>query len=208
MRRKLVAILRGVRPSEVEAIGAALTDAGITIIEVPLNSPEPFTSIEKLATRCGNDALIGAGTVLFAKDVVSVARAGGRLIVSPNCDTHVIAATLRLEMVSMPGVFTPTECLAAIGAGARSIKLFPASIAGPDGLKAIRAVLPTDIEVYAVGGASATNFARWAEAGAAGFGIGTSLYRPGDDARTVAARARDIVAAYDAAFRHEAIVAV
>ena len=208
MRRRLVAILRGVKPAEVEAIGAALIDAGITIIEVPLNSPEPFASVERLAMRCGDDALVGAGTVLRAEDVAAVADAGGRLIVSPNCDPDVIATTLRLGMVSMPGVFSPTECLAAIRAGARSIKLFPASVAGPDGLKAIRAVLPADIEVYAVGGASAANFALWAEAGAAGFGIGTSLYRPGDAARTVAARARDIVAAYDAAFRHEAVVAV
>jgi 2-dehydro-3-deoxyphosphogalactonate aldolase len=199
MTRKLVAILRGVEPGEVGVIGEALVDAGISIIEVPLNSPDPIASIEILAKRLGERALIGAGTVLTMLDVDAVAGAGARLVVSPNCDPGVIERTLSHDMVSMPGVFTPGECFAAIHAGARRIKLFPASLAGSGGLKAIKAVLPEDIDVYAVGGASAADFADWIAAGAAGFGIGTALYKPGDSAETVAARARELAAAYDAA---------
>ncbi len=199
MNRKLVAILRGITPGEVEAVGAALVDAGITTIEVPLNSPEPLLSIEILAGRFGGTALVGAGTVLSAAQVDEVASVDGKLIVSPNCDASVIAQTLKRGMVSMPGVFTPTECFAAIAAGARTVKLFPASLAGPDGLKALKAVLPGDVDVLAVGGASASNFGDWIGAGAAGFGIGTALYKPGDSAETVAAKARGIVEAYDAA---------
>lgn len=199
MTRKLVAILRGIKPSEVEEIGAVLINAGITMIEVPLNSPEPFDSIAKLTKAFGNDALIGAGTVLTPEDVDRVAEAGGRLIVSPNCDPEVIARTCSLSMVSMPGVFTPTECFAAIKAGAKAIKLFPASLAGPVGLKALKAVLPEATEVYAVGGASASNFGEWIKAGAAGFGIGTALYKPGDTVEAVGEKANQIVAAYDAA---------
>ncbi len=199
MTRKLVAILRGITPDEALDIGAVLLEAGITMIEVPLNSPDPFDSIARLAKTYGDDALIGAGTVIDPADVDRVLDAGGKLVVSPNCDRDVIARTVALSMVSMPGVFTPTECFAAIGAGAKAIKLFPASLAGPDGLKALKAVLPQAIDVYAVGGASASNFSEWLEAGAAGFGIGTSLYKPGDMPDAVAAKAREIVAAYDAA---------
>lgn len=199
MSRKLIAILRGVTPGEVEAISAALIDAGITIVEVPLNSPQPLESIRRLNVAFGDKALIGAGTVLAPEEVDAVARADGRLIVSPNYDPAVIARTLESGMVSMPGVFTATECFAAIRAGARSIKLFPASLAGPDGLKALKAVLPSDVEVIAVGGASAASFAEWMKAGAGGFGIGTALYRPGDTVAAVSAKAREIVAAYDAA---------
>ena len=204
MTRNLVAILRGIAPHEVEAVGAALVSAGILMIEVPLNSPEPLESIGILARSFGTEALVGAGTVLTAEEVDKVADAGGKLVVSPNCDPQVIARTLERAMVSMPGVFTPTECFAAIHAGARTIKLFPASLAGPDGLKALKAVLPADVGVLAVGGASASNFAEWMKAGAAGFGIGTALYKPGDTADAVAQRAREIVAAYDAALMQSA----
>jgi 2-dehydro-3-deoxyphosphogalactonate aldolase len=203
MSRKLVAILRGVTPGEVEAIGEVLVDSGITMIEVPLNSPEPLASIEILADRFGGNALIGAGTVLTADAVDDVVRAGGRLVVSPNCDAEVIGRTLSHGMIPMPGVFTPTECFAAIRAGARSIKLFPASLSGPDGLKAIKAVLPHDIEVFAVGGASPQNFDAWIRAGATGFGVGTALYKPQDSTDIVAARARKVAAAYDGAIRSE-----
>jgi len=203
MNRKLVAILRGVKPDEVEAIATALIVAGIPAVEVPLNSPDPLDSIAILARRLGNRALIGAGTVLDRADVEAVAAAGGRLVVSPNCDPSVIARTLELGMVSMPGAMTPTECFAAIRAGATAIKLFPAFVAGPEGLKAFRAVLPANIDIYAVGGAGPANFAEWIRAGAAGFGIGTALYRPGDAPTTVASRAREIVAAYDAAIPAE-----
>lgn len=199
--RKLVAILRGIRPDEAVDIGAALVEAGFSMIEVPLNSPDPLDSIARLADAFGDRALIGAGTVLTPDQVDHVRGAGGRLVVSPNCEPAVIARTLEHGMVSMPGVFTPTECFSAIRAGAKAIKLFPASLAGPDGLKAIKAVLPPDIEVFAVGGASAENFGDWLGAGAAGFGIGSALYKPGDTAATVAARARAIAAAYDGAAR-------
>jgi 2-dehydro-3-deoxyphosphogalactonate aldolase len=201
MTRNLVAILRGLTPPEAPAIAAALIDAGVTQIEVPLNSPDPLVSIEALARTFGDRALIGAGTVLTPADVDAVAGAGGRLIVSPNTDPEVIARTLALGMVSMPGAFTATECFAAIKAGARTIKLFPASLIGPDGLKALGAVMPRDVALLAVGGASADNFKDWLAAGAAGFGIGSALYRPGDDAATVGARARAMVAAYDAALQ-------
>lgn len=203
MRRKLVAILRGMRPEEAEAIGAALIEAGITMIEVPLNSPDPMTSIEILAQRYDGDALVGAGTVLSAGQVNEVASAGGKLIVSPNFQPAVIARTLSLGLVSMPGAFTPTECLAALAAGARSIKLFPAEVAGPAGLKAMKAVLPAAADIFAVGGVAAGNCAEWAHAGAGGLGIGGGLYKPGDGAAAVAARAREIVAAFDAAFNYE-----
>lgn len=199
--RKLVAILRGIRPGEAVDVGAALIEAGFSMIEVPLNSPEPLDSIARLAGAFGDRALIGAGTVLTPEQVDHVRGAGGRLVVSPNCEPQVIARTLEHGMVSMPGVFTPTECFAAIRAGAKALKLFPASLAGPDGLKAIKAVLPPDVEVFAVGGASADNFGDWLAAGAAGFGIGSALYRPGDDAATVGERARAIVAAFDGAAR-------
>lgn len=199
--RKLVAILRGIRPDEALGIGEALVEAGFSMIEVPLNSPEPLDSIRQMAGAFGDAALIGAGTVLTPEDVDAVGQAGGRLVVSPNCDPAVIARTLERGMVSMPGVFTPSECFAAIRAGARAIKLFPASLAGTAGLKAIKAVLPADVEVYAVGGASADNFGDWFDAGAAGFGIGTALYKPGDSVDTVATRARAMVAAYDRARR-------
>jgi 2-dehydro-3-deoxyphosphogalactonate aldolase len=195
--RNLIAILRGVTPNEAVAVATSLVSAGITRIEVPLNSPEPLTSIERMANAFGNDVEIGAGTVLSVADVRSVHAAGGTLIVSPNCNVDVIAATRAAGMQSWPGVMTPTECFAALGAGASGLKLFPASLIGPDGLKAMRAVLPPGTQVYAVGGAGPSNFADWRRAGCDGFGIGTALYTPGLTADEVGTRAIGIVAAYD-----------
>jgi 2-dehydro-3-deoxyphosphogalactonate aldolase len=198
--RSLIAILRGITPPESAAAAKALVSAGITRIEVPLNSPEPFRSIATMVSAVPTGVEIGAGTVLTVAEVAQVKAAGGTLIVSPNCDPQVIAATRAAGMASWPGVMTPTECFAAIKAGATGLKLFPGSLIGPEGLKAIRAVLPKDLPVYAVGGAGPTNFADWAKAGADGFGIGTALYTPGLSADEIHARAVQIVAAYDAVF--------
>lgn len=199
MTRSIIAILRGITPAEAVPICECLIEAGITRIEVPLNSPHPITSIAAMAKAFGHHAQIGAGTVLTVNNVHDVSDAGGRLIVSPNCDTDVIRASKALGLQSWPGVMTPTECFAALKAGADGLEIFPASLVGPDGLKAIRAVLPVDCQVYAVGGAGASNFGLWVKAGANGFGIGTALYTPGLPVADVRAKAAAIVNAYDEA---------
>lgn len=200
MNRSIIAILRGVTPGEIEAMADAIIAAGIDKIEVPLNSPDPLESIELLAKGFGDRALVGAGTVLEVAQVDAVASVGGKLIVSPNCDTEVIAHTAKLGMESWPGVFTPTEAFAALKAGATGLKLFPGNMAGPGGLKAVRAVLPKDSKVYAVGGAGPENFGEWIAAGADGFGIGSAIYKSGMSVEDVRQRAEAIVAAYDEAF--------
>ena len=198
MTRNIIAILRGIRPDEAKGICAALIETGITRIEVPLNSPDPFISIANMALSFPDQAIIGAGTVLTVADVARVADAGGRMIVSPNCDTDVIRASKAAGLASYPGVLTPSECFAALQAGADGLKIFPSFLMGTEGLKAISAVLPSGTQTYAVGGVGPKNFAEWIAAGAAGFGIGTGIYTPGMSVEDVRTRALDIVAAYDA----------
>lgn len=185
----LIAILRGVQPDEIEDIGQALFDAGFRIIEIPLNSPEPLVSIEKLASRLGDQALVGAGTVLQPEQVSQVADAGGRLIVSPNAKTEVIEATVRAGLISAPGVATPTEGFAALDAGAHALKLFPAEAIGPKVVKAWRAVVPAEVPLMPVGGITPDNMDQFVAAGATGFGLGSALYKAGMDIDTIAANA-------------------
>jgi len=199
MTLPLIAILRGITPAEAPGIAAALIDCGITTIEVPLNSPDPIDSIAAMVRDFGDQALIGAGTVLRTDQVDQVADVGGRLIVSPNCNPTVITRTKQRGMQSWPGVFTPTEAFAALDAGADGLKLFPGAMAGPAGLAALRAVLPEDTPVYAVGGAGPDNFGNWIAASADGFGIGSALYAPGLSVQDVRERAKRIIAAYEAA---------
>lgn len=194
----LIAILRGVRPDEAEAIGEALVEAGIRGIEVPLNSPEPLLSIRRLAERFGDRALVGAGTVLTDSAVDEVAEAGGRIIVSPNTNLAVIRRAKVRALVSLPAFFTPTEAFAAIEAGADGLKLFPAEAASPAVLKAMKAVLPTATPVFPVGGITPDGMAAWRLGGAAGFGIGGAIYAPGRSAGEVHARAAQFVAAWRA----------
>ena len=195
----VVAILRGVRPEQVVAIGEALYKAGIGIIEVPLNSPEPMESIKSLADALGDRCVIGAGTVLTEADAEGVAAAGGQIAVSPNTDPAVITRSLALGMVPMPGWATVTEALVAYQAGARYLKLFPAATYGLEHVKGASAVLPTDCKVLAVGGVGANSAAAWLSAGVDGFGIGSELYKPGDSAEQVHQRAVAVVAAFKTA---------
>lgn len=186
----LVAILRGIRPDEVEAAADALVEAGFRLIEVPLNSPDPLLSIEKLARRVGDAAIVGAGTVLTVDQVALVQDAGGAMVVSPNTDIAVIAETARRGMVSLPGYFTPSEAFAALAAGASGLKLFPAEAATPAVIKAQRAVLPKEVPLLVVGGITPTNMEPWRQAGADGFGLGSALYRVGATTEEIAANAR------------------
>ena len=196
----LVAILRGLRPEEAVEIAQALFDAGFRLIEIPLNSPNPFRSIEMASLLAPDGVLIGAGTVLDVASVDRLVDCGGTLLVSPNVDAAVLTRAGEQGLVTMPGVFTATEALAAARLGATALKFFPASILGPSGIKAIRTILPPDLPVGAVGGVSETDFASYAAAGIRHFGLGSSLYRPGDDAATVKARAQKAVEAWDAIF--------
>jgi 2-dehydro-3-deoxyphosphogalactonate aldolase len=191
----LVAILRGVKPDEVLAIGEALERQGIAIIEVPLNSPQPMESISRLAREFGERLLIGAGTVMTAEQVAEIAAAGGRLVVTPHADPVVTRAAKQHGLLAMPGFFTPAEAFAMLAAGADALKLFPAEAASPAVLRALRAVLPAGTAVLPVGGIDASNMAAWRAAGAAGFGIGSAIYRAGDSAETVGAKAHGLVAA-------------
>jgi 2-dehydro-3-deoxyphosphogalactonate aldolase len=189
----LVAIIRGVTPAEAEAIGEAIWEAGIRIIEVPLNSPDPLESIARLSERFGDGALIGAGTVLNPEQVERVREAGGRIIVSPNTFGRVIEATATAGMISLPGYFTPSEAFDALGAGAHGLKLFPAEGATPAVVRGQKAVLPKDVPLLVVGGISPDNMRPWLEAGADGFGLGSGLYKPGQSAEETAAKARAYV---------------
>jgi 2-dehydro-3-deoxyphosphogalactonate aldolase len=192
----LIAILRGVAPDEIEACGDALVDAGFRLIEVPLNSPQALTSIERLARSAGVCAMIGAGTVLEPDDIAAVRDAGGAMIVSPNADAKVIEASVVAGLVSLPGIATPTEAFAALGAGATALKLFPAEASSPAVLRAMRAVLSPATRLFPVGGIAPALMADWLQAGASGFGLGSGLYRPGFSAAEVGRRARKFVDAY------------
>ena len=194
-RMPLVAILRGLPPDEAVAIGEALVEAGIHILEVPLNSPEPLVSIRRLADALKDRGIVGAGTVLAPEGVDAVADAGGAIIVSPNTDPGVIRRTRERGLVSLPGSFTPTECFAALAAGANAIKLFPGELVTPASARGLAAVLPKGTRMLVVGGVAAETMADWRDAPVHGFGIGSSLYRPGRSAQEVGERARALTAA-------------
>lgn len=200
MKRDLVAILRGVKSDEIIAIGEALAEAGFEAIEIPLNSPDPFRSIEALAKALPDTILVGAGTVLTPQDVRKLADVGGRLMVSPNIDLEVLQAAIDAGMVTMPGVLSPTEALSAARAGVSGLKFYPASVLGPEGIKAISAILPKGTIIGAVGGVSEVDFAAYAKVGVRTFGLGSSLYKPGTSAADVSDRAVRTVTAYDAVF--------
>ena len=191
----LVAILRGVAPERVVGIGDVLYEAGFRMIEVPLNSPDPFASIAALAACNRSDWVVGAGTVLSVEDVHRTQRAGGRLVVAPNCDPEVIRCAVQLGLQVIPGFATATEAFQAIQAGARDLKLFPASTYGPRHLQALRAVLPQSVRIFPVGGVGAADIALWLAAGAAGFGLGSELFRPEYELPEIAQRAADLVRA-------------
>ncbi|TIO06887.1 MAG: 2-dehydro-3-deoxy-6-phosphogalactonate aldolase [Mesorhizobium sp.] len=198
--RGLVAILRGLRPDEAVAVGRAIFEAGIEAIEVPLNSPDPFASIASIVEALPVTALVGAGTVLTSADVDRLHKTGGRLLVSPNIDAEVMGRAMNYGMVTMPGVFTPTEAFQAIRLGASALKFFPASVLGAAGIAAMRAVLPAETLVGAVGGVSEKDFAGYKAAGVSVFGLGSSLFKPEMSVDEVAARARAAAGAWDAAF--------
>jgi 2-dehydro-3-deoxyphosphogalactonate aldolase len=200
MKYPLVAILRGLKPEETPAAIEALLEAGLRAIEIPLNSPEPFQSIAIAAKMAPADALIGAGTVLTTDDVDRLEQAGGRLFVSPNVDQPVLAHAVAKGMVTLPGVLTPTEALLAARTGATGLKFFPASVLGISGINAIRAVLPPDLMIAAVGGVSEDNFGDYAKGGIKAFGLGSSLYKPGMTAEEIGRRAKATIAAYERAF--------
>ena len=200
LRRNLVAILRGLRPDEALAVGTAVFEAGIEAIEVPLNSPAPFASIQTLASTLPGNALVGAGTVLSPEDVERLHDAGGRLLVSPNIDPAVMAPARRHAMVTMPGVFTPTEAFLALSLGASALKFFPASALGPRGIAAIMAVLPKDAVIGAVGGVAEKDFSDYAKIGVRTFGLGSSLFAPGMSVDEVRQRANAAVAAWNSVF--------
>jgi 2-dehydro-3-deoxyphosphogalactonate aldolase len=199
MKHPLIAILRGIKPEETAEIVGALIETGFTAIEIPLNSPEPFRSIEIAAKMAPANCLIGAGTVLTVEDVDRLDGAGGKLLVTPNVEPAVISRARDKGMVTMPGVFTATEALSAARAGATGLKFFPAGVLGASGISAIRAVLPPELVIAAVGGVSDKNFADYTKAGILAFGLGTSLYKPGMTAAEVAERAKTTIYAYDAA---------
>jgi 2-dehydro-3-deoxyphosphogalactonate aldolase len=203
LKRNIVAILRGLQPHEAKAVGRAVFEAGIEAIEVPLNSPDPFRSIETIAADLGKDAVVGAGTVLEVADVDRLADCGGRLLVAPNVDEAVLARAAELSLVTMPGIFTPTEAFVAIKARASALKFFPASVLGSKGIAAIGAVLPRDVVVGVVGGVSEADFADYAKVGVRTFGLGSSLYKPGMSAADVAGRAQAAAAAWDRVFGEE-----
>lgn len=193
MRHRLIAILRGLTPQRALAVGDALFDAGVRVMEVPLNSPDAIVSIALLSARFGGNALIGAGTVLSVDDVEAVAAAGGKLSVSPNTDVEVIAAGKRAGLVCAPGVFTPTDAFRAMHAGADVLKLFPAEIAGPHGLRALRVVLPASMPLFVVGGVAAANLAQWRAAGADGIGVGSAMFQPEMSDDRIGEAAREFV---------------
>ncbi len=195
----LVAILRGLEPERAVAVGEVLVESGFDIIEVPLNSPDPLTSIAALIDALGDRALIGAGTVLAEAQVDALAAIGARLVVSPNCNPAVIRRTVGHGMVSLPGVLTPTEMFAALDAGATGLKIFPAEMVSPAIISAVRAVLPPAVPLFAVGGINAGNMGDYLSAGVAGFGIGGSLFKPGKPLAAIATDARSIIAAFNAA---------
>ncbi|WBT05017.1 2-dehydro-3-deoxy-6-phosphogalactonate aldolase [Brevundimonas vesicularis] len=190
----LIAILRGLKPDEAVEVGEAIVAAGFRCLEVPLNSPEPLDSIRRLRAALDGRALVGAGTVLNVAAAREVAQAGGQLIISPNTNVEVIAETKTLGLLSLPGFFTPSEAFAALDAGADALKLFPAEIAGPKGLKAVRAVLPAETRIYPVGGVDPDSMSAWRSAGASGFGIGSAVFQPGQSAEQVARQAEAFVA--------------
>lgn len=198
MSRPLIAILRGITPAEALPVANVLLDVGIEWIEVPLNSPTPYDSIAAIVAGIGTRARVGAGTVTTPAEVQEVQRAGGDFVVSPNTDTRVICATKEAEMLSIPGVLTPSECFTAIASGADGLKFFPATMLGIEGLKAIKAVLPAGIKVFVVGGIDHETLHQWSVAGAHGFGLGTALYKPGRSIDEIAKSAAKIVEAYDA----------